>query len=290
MGAPSLKSAGPINGPGNPARLLVVDDEFSILTHLGQFLSGKGFNVMLASDGKEALDIFRKRSVDLILSDVKMPGINGVQLLKAVKDVNPRIPVILISGYRDVNTVVDALKAGAENFLTKPLNMDELVSVVERSLNLSCIRLVTSEHFLQLEQTTTMEVPSQSEWICEVINQISLSAVAVGFAQYDLDNNIKLALIEAVTNAMEHGNRWDINKNVTIELVSKPNELQVKVCDQGKGFNHSGVPDPTDEVNLMCERGRGIFLMRAIMDEISYQEPGNCLTLIKRKTHLPEVA
>ena len=264
-------------------RILLADDEISIVTHLTRVLRAKGYKVFVASDGKKALQIFRSEPIDLVLSDVKMPELNGVQLLKAIKEVNSRTPVILISGYHDVKTVVEALKAGAENFLTKPLNIADLTSVINRSLSLTHIKMVANEHLAALKQHTTMEIPSNYQWITEAVNQIALSAVGVGYVEFDLHNNVKLALIEGLTNAMEHGNKWDLDKVVKVEVQTSKELLQVTITDQGQGFDQTSLTDPTDPENMLNERGRGVFLMQAIMDEVKYDPPGNRLTLRRRK-------
>jgi CheY-like chemotaxis protein len=283
MNAPETKTGQAQSWPHTPARVLVVDDDYNIVSHLGRFLSSQGFSVMLANNGEEALKIFKTRPVDLVLSDVKMPKMNGVKLLKSIKQINPRVPVVLISGYLDVHTVVEALKSGAENYLTKPFRLKELLKVVDQSLSLNCIRLATSDNLIRLNQTTAMELPSKPDWIGTAVNQLSLSAVAMGFCSYDLDNNIKLAITEAITNAMEHGNKWDEAKTVCITMQCDKNRIEISILDQGDGFEVSELPDPTDEVNLLSERGRGVFLMRSIMDEVHYAKPGNCITLIKHK-------
>ncbi len=267
-----------------PAHILVVDDMELVRDVLGNFLTRKGYRVTVAENGNQALQLFNQESFDLVLSDVRMPGLDGLQLLKAVKDRDPRVPVILISGHNDdVKTVVEALKAGADNFITKPLQMDELGHVVNRSLELRCLPARASREWHDIYQETYFKVPSVSELICEVVYQISLSAVAVGFAKRDLDNNLRLALTEGITNAMEHGNGWDPQKSVEIRSHITPHLLEVSIQDQGEGFDFSDLPDPTDEANLLQERGRGIFLMRAIMDEVIYVEPGNLLLLRKEK-------
>ncbi len=260
-------------------RILIVDDETAIRVLLKQILESREYTVFEARGGKEALQLFRDEPVDLVLSDVNMPGLSGVQLLKAIKEINPRVPVVLVSGYHDIKTVVEALKAGADNFLTKPLHLKELTSIVELSLSLNCIRLAANDHLLGLAQKTTMKVPSNSHWIKEVVNQIALSSVAVGYCRHDLNNNLKLALMEALSNAMEHGNQWDINKLVTIEAEICNNSLEVIISDEGSGFDHDILPDPTAPENLYRERGRGVFLMRSIMDEILYEPPGNRIIL-----------
>lgn len=265
------------------AQVLVADDEVLVRDLLSRFLTGRGLQVREAGDGQEALRLFRDNHFDLVLSDVRMPGLDGLGLLAAIKEINPRVPVVLISGYGDVDTVVRALKAGAENFLAKPLSMDVLGKVVDQALALASLPAAGSSRWLCLRQHTRLEAASRPELICDVVQQIAQSAVAVGYASHDLDNNLKLALVEAVTNAMEHGNHWDPELKVVVEAEVTPERMYVSVTDQGRGFDHSTLPDPTSGDQLFCERGRGVFLMHAIMDEVCYSPTGNCVILCKNR-------
>lgn len=265
-------------------RILVADDEKVVRDLLERFLTRKGYEVLLASDGAEAMDLFRHEHVDLVLSDLRMPGLDGLQLLKAIKDANPRMPVVLISGYGEVATVVEALKHGAENFLAKPLKMNDLSRVVEQSLSLTCLQRAPIVAPPDIEQTTRIKVASNPEHICELVYLVALSATAVGFCQHDLDNNVKLALVEAATNAMEHGNRWDMDKSVAMVAVVTGDEVRVTITDEGEGFEVADLPDPTDPAQLTHERGRGVFLMRSIMDEVTFNAAANSVTMVKRKS------
>ncbi|MBU2470438.1 MAG: response regulator [Proteobacteria bacterium] len=262
--------------------VLVVDDESMITELLVRLLSEKGYEVSSATDGSEALDFLRGRACDLVISDVRMPRLDGLQLLKALKDLNPRLPVIMISGYDDTTTVVSALKAGAENFLAKPLDLDELDQVVAKTLSMASIR-PRSCPLPSVRQTTAMEAPSRPECVRDLLYQISLSAVAVGFAAHDLENNLKLALSEAITNAMEHGNQWDESRPVEVQVSLDQFEMRVTVRDKGRGFNHRRMLNPTSSEHILSERGRGIFLANAILDEVIYNQAGNQVTLVKRR-------
>ncbi len=264
-----------------PPRILVADDEWMMLDLLKRFLSSKGYEVIPARDGKQALELFKANSVDLIITDLRMPRMDGLQLLKAVKDSDRRLPVLFISGFGDAETVVTALKAGAENFLAKPLDLERLQAVVEQTLNLACVKPRGQRSNPSMRQSTYLEAPSHPGQIGEMIYQLALSAVAVGFAQRDLENNIKVALAEALTNAMEHGNGWDAGKNVAVECDISCDELKISVQDQGEGFDHQQVLDPTRDENLLVERGRGVFLMHTIMDQVYYNQSGNQVTLVK---------
>ncbi|MBU1154391.1 MAG: response regulator [Proteobacteria bacterium] len=271
--------------PQESYHILVVDDESMIIELLGRLLSEKGYEVSTAADGREALEFLRGHTCDLVISDVRMPRLDGMQLLKAIKDMNPRLPVVMISGYDEAAVVVDALKAGAENFLAKPLDLDILDQVVSKTLSLACIRPKGCP-LPAVCQTTRMRAPSRPGCVQDLVYQISLSAVAVGFAKHDLENNIKLALAEAITNAMEHGNSWDESKLVEVEVVLDSGRMLATISDEGAGFDHGRLLNPTFNEHLLSERGRGIFLANAIMDEVIYNQAGNQVTLIKRRDQI----
>lgn len=94
---------------------------------------------------------------------------------------------------------------------------------------------------------------------------------------------IRLALDEALSNAVRHGNANDPAKKVTIEYCVTDDEVRVTVCDQGKGFSPEELPDPTADEFLERPHGRGVMLMRAYMTEVAFNDRGNCVTLVKRR-------
>ncbi|MCP4372373.1 MAG: sigma-54-dependent Fis family transcriptional regulator, partial [Deltaproteobacteria bacterium] len=102
--------------------VLIVDDEPSILQSLGGLLSDEGFEIITASNGYEALKIIDKESPDLILLDIWMPGIDGIETLKEIKKDNPYIQVIIITGHGNIETAVKATKLGAFDLIEKPLS------------------------------------------------------------------------------------------------------------------------------------------------------------------------
>jgi len=271
--------------PSHP-RILVVDDEPMMTQLLQRCLEDKGYRISTAADGREALGLLKADDYDLLITDVRMPRLDGLQLLKAAKDLFPRLPVIFISGYGEAETVVAALKAGAENFLAKPLDLETLERVVEQTLAMASLppRRCLLPTILQ---KTLIEAPSRVECVQDVVYQLALSAVAVGFASPDLDSNLRLALVEAITNAMEHGNKWDENKRVRVFAEMTSGQLKVTVADQGGGFDHRELTNPTDSERLLAERGRGVFLINSIMDQVLYNGAGNEVTLIKEKTPAP---
>jgi two-component system NtrC family response regulator len=110
-----------------PFRILVVDDEPAQRELVAGFLRKQGFEVALAGDGKDAVARFKAEPFDLVLTDQRMPGLSGVELIAALRTVTPEAAVIVMTAYGTIETAVAAIKAGAADYLTKPLNLDELL-------------------------------------------------------------------------------------------------------------------------------------------------------------------
>jgi two-component system response regulator HydG len=115
-------------------KILVVDDESSHRKMLEAVLAEDGYEIQQADDGQSAIEAVEKRFYDLILMDVRMSRVSGIEALKKIKEISPGIPIIIMTAYASVNTAVDALKSGAYDYLTKPLDIDELKILVSKAL------------------------------------------------------------------------------------------------------------------------------------------------------------
>lgn len=114
---------------------LVVDDERFFLTILGDFVSERlGMRALTAKDGETALSILEKEPVDLVLLDIIMPGMNGLEVLRRLKDRRPALPVIMVTASAAIDNAIIALREGADDFFRKPVDLDELVLCVTRVL------------------------------------------------------------------------------------------------------------------------------------------------------------
>ena len=113
--------------------ILVVDDEEMMRSLLTKILTRDGYKILTAEDGQAALDLLAHEPVSIIISDIKMPRLNGFELLKAVKTKYPRIGMIMMTAYGDTFTVKDALLLGADEYITKPFKSFEISLVVERA-------------------------------------------------------------------------------------------------------------------------------------------------------------
>jgi two-component system response regulator AtoC len=117
-----------------PRRLLVVDDDPAARDWLGAFADRLGYEVELASTGEAALEAFRSRPSDLVTLDVLLPGMNGLDTLKALRDLDGGVPIIMLSGHGQTRTIVDAVRQGATDFLRKPFEPEELELAFEKAL------------------------------------------------------------------------------------------------------------------------------------------------------------
>jgi two-component system NtrC family response regulator len=115
-------------------KILIVDDDASIRKVLGFILEESGYAVRAAASGAEALETFAEEPPDLVLTDIKMPGMDGIRLLKELRKLDEAVPVVMLTAFGTVETAVEAMKLGAADYLTKPISRDELTLVVGRTL------------------------------------------------------------------------------------------------------------------------------------------------------------
>jgi two-component system response regulator HydG len=116
------------------ARILVVDDEVSARSGLEKLLRDAGYDAVTAGDGVEALASFADRPADLVVTDLKMPNMDGMQLLAKLREQSPDVPIIVATAFGDVDSAVSAMRAGAADFITKPIDLDVLLVDIERAL------------------------------------------------------------------------------------------------------------------------------------------------------------
>src|ERR687892_2339555 len=117
-----------------PATLLVADDDPGLRESLERTLAREGYRIVLASDGRAALERFQAGGIDLIVTDLKMPGLTGLELLRAAKAIAPDVDVILLTAFGTVEEAVKAMKDGAYDFLTKPFRREQLVKLIDKAL------------------------------------------------------------------------------------------------------------------------------------------------------------
>jgi two-component system, NtrC family, response regulator HydG len=171
------------NGHTPRARVLVADDEPSSRSGLQALLRQEGFEVILAEDGYKALAKLEETAPDVLLTDLKMPGLDGIELLRRARELYPDLIVVLMTAFAGVETAVQAMRDGAEDYLTKPVQVDELVLIVERSLERQKLRKETVELRARLKERLRFEniigtsTPMQA--VFNAIEQVAPSKASV---------------------------------------------------------------------------------------------------------------
>jgi len=165
------------------AKLLIVDDEKHIREGLEKALSTDGYDVELASDGKDALERIEEGDIDLVITDLKMPNLSGEELMREALDKFPYLPIIILTGHGTIENAVEAMRNGAYDYLTKPLNIDKLSLIVNRALENSSLKRQYRELLNQLKKKYSFEniigKSTTMKQVFETIEQVAPSRANV---------------------------------------------------------------------------------------------------------------
>ena len=290
-------------------RVLVVDDCAVDRTLAGEILKKNGgFTIDYARSGEEALQQIGRCLPDLVLTDLQMPHIDGLQLVSAVREQYPRVPVILMTSQGSEEIAFKALQLGAASYVPKTFLYDNLRDTAEKVLRASA-----NESYHQ----KAMECLARSERLYLLVNDPALftplivhfqeECVALGICNRADRVRLGMGLGEALANAMFHGNlelssslrEIDADayqqlaevrrgqspyqeRRIAIEVRLAPGTAVFVIRDEGSGFDPTSLPDPTYPANLEKVTGRGILLMQAFMDQVDFNARGNEVTMIKR--------
>lgn len=218
------------------ALVLVVDDEQDIRDACERILSRVGYQVQKASRGDEALDILNKESVDIMLLDLKMPGMDGLEVLERVRKQNTDIQVIVITGYATVETAIEAMKQGAYDFIPKPFEPDQLRIVVNRAWEKICFIQETEK--LELERNRTLsDLDTEKSRIRTIIESFPSGVMVTDSKGRVVLMNPAFKQLLVLDNDVKVGNR--------IENYLPDKELCRLVLEisQGKHVDYDDIPD-----------------------------------------------
>jgi DNA-binding NtrC family response regulator len=142
-----------------PPRILIVDDDPGQRSLLDSFLTSQAFKTVTADSGEHALEVLHKETVNMMISDVRMPGLSGLEMLRLARKENIRVPVLLVTAFADIRDAVDAIRDGAVDYLPKPIDLDQLLSAVRHATGLSETAPLTFNQDKQLPPNVVARSP-----------------------------------------------------------------------------------------------------------------------------------
>ena len=200
--------------------ILIVDDEPSILKTLGGLLQDEGFEVITAANGYEALKLIEKESPDLVLLDIWMPGIDGIQTLKEIKKENPYIQVIIITGHGNIETAVKATKLGAFDLIEKPLSIDKVILSINNALNFR--RLEEENRYLRKKTLEKNSIDGKSLLISALRKQIDAVAPTDSWVLIIGENGTGKELVARTLHQLSSRSEYQL---IDVNCAAIPEEL-----------------------------------------------------------------
>jgi signal transduction histidine kinase len=227
-------------------KILLVDDEEGIRKVLGISLTDSGYKVFTAENGEEALQIFRKVNPSIVLTDIKMPGMDGIQLLQKIKNENPDTEVIMITGHGDIELAIRSLKFEATDFITKPINGDSLEIALKRANEKVFLKTKLKKYTENLEML--VEEKTKKLVQAERMSAVGQTVAGLAHAIKNIAGGLKggVFVLEKgieLNNSQYLRQGWDMVKgdvtrieNLTLDLLnySKEREPNYKVCNPNK--------------------------------------------------------
>jgi CheY-like chemotaxis protein/anti-sigma regulatory factor (Ser/Thr protein kinase) len=297
--------------PDAPA-ILVVDDSQLEQRYVAKLLANHGgWRVAFARHGAEALASVEKEPPAVVITDMQLPVMGGLTLVEKIREKFPLVPVVLMTGTGNERAAVEALRAGAADYVPKQALAHDLVPVLERVLS---VRQAEHRRFRVLAGMTRRA----SQFVLEndpllvppLVALLRDDLIEIGLCDLTGATRAGIALEEALLNAVYHGNlevSSDLRQNddqafhrlaterrhldpyrdrrVSVSARISPRRAAFVIADQGPGFDVTKLPDPTHDDYLHRPSGRGILLMRAFMTEVRYSSAGNRVTLVKTRDH-----
>jgi CheY-like chemotaxis protein/anti-sigma regulatory factor (Ser/Thr protein kinase) len=291
--------------------ILVVDDEPIDKENVSRCLRAvENTHLIFADNGREALKKIRQDCPDLLLTDLWMPEVNGLELVEILQEEMPLLPIILMTSRGSEQIAVRALKAGADSYVPKKALRLELAETLKQVLELA--ESARKEHELLTyirTSETTIELINDPSLLGPFANYFLENLRRIGFATESTRTQIGIALMEAASNALIHGNleldselrrkdRQEFDRQIQLRCGQEPfasrrihcvakesaEKVEYTIRDEGPGFNPTSLPDPTEPENLLEISGRGVMLIQTFMDTVLFNEKGNQITMIKHGT------
>jgi CheY-like chemotaxis protein/anti-sigma regulatory factor (Ser/Thr protein kinase) len=285
--------------------ILVVDDSDGDRAIVLRLLSKDSkLRIEAAGDGAEALEKIAARPPDVIVTDLRMPRIDGLQLVDRVSSDYPEIPVILMTANGSEEVALEALELGAAGYVPKVQLPEKLLSTVAEVLALSRASR-SHQRLIDCLQSTKFEfqLDNDPQLIPALVDLVQQMLAGVQLCDANGRVRVAVALEEALLNALYHGNlelgRQDLKKDAAADSLAAERRSQppyrdrrihfaadisttfarFTVRDEGPGFDLKEIPNPRQAENVERCAGRGLLLMQTFMDEVRFNDAGNEVTM-----------
>lgn len=293
--------------------VLFVDDESEACALFQRYFE-KEFQVLTASNGSQALSLLkRQEEIQVVISDLRMPHVNGLELLRDSKEMSPGRGFIIVSGEGDREEIAHAYRMGARNFLRKPYPLSMLAQLIrEECQRYSMFRSEQAHRQQERSVTEWIEgvqnmrflMPPNMSWVHPLTFYLMGIMESNGLCSLPSCLDVALSVSEIFANSVEHGclrmlgedkvilkaqgedvfaaelqRREQAQRNsserVIITATIQPEYAQISVEDPGPGFNYQSLPDPEDPENLFLSSGRGLMLAHTFLSDLRFEAPGN---------------
>lgn len=202
------------------SNILIIDDEKAIRKTLSEILSYEGYKIEEAGDGEEGLKKFKEKAYDVVLCDIKMPKIDGLEFLDKAGEINPDIPVIMISGHGTIETAVEAVKKGAYDYIAKPPDLNRLLITIRNALDKT--NLVTEAKVLRRKVTRVEEMIGQSPAIVKIKDTIEKVAPTDARVLITGENGVGKELVARWLHEKSNRNKFPL---IEVNCAAIPSEL-----------------------------------------------------------------
>ena len=200
--------------------ILVVDDEASILQSLEGILGDEGFEVVIAGSGLEALEKVEEMMPDLVLLDIWMSGLDGIETLEKMKALYPRLQVIMMSGHGNIETAVKATKMGAYDYIEKPLSLEKLLLSINNAM--AHARLAEEIHFLKEKEMKKHNIVGESRTMADLKEQIRIVAPTNAWVLVSGENGTGKELVAHTIHRLSHRSG---NPMIEVNCAAIPEDL-----------------------------------------------------------------
>ncbi|WP_419189019.1 response regulator [Stieleria marina] len=294
-------------------RILIAEDSPTQAFQIQTKLVDEGYEVLLANDGQQALEQIPKFWPHLLLTDMEMPVMDGLDLVTKATDEYPAIPIILITAKGSDETAVEALNLGAAAYLPKSLLDEKLFQTIDEVLDVMETADSYGELLSKMEHSEFQFcIDNKIELIRPLVDLVKQMCLGVGLCDDAESVRVGVAVDHAMRNAILHGNlelttealetEDDLyvqgeptmieqraaqsdycDRRVSVKVAISPQQATCVIRDDGPGFDLSILPNDDTKDRLDSGRGRGYVLMKSLMDDVHFNDKGNEITMVKRR-------